>query len=268
MYSFVAGNLQEMRIQKLRKTIYNAGVHFAETLPRSFRPWLFTLTYAEVDAWKPNHIRDYLKRVRSFLHRRGISLRCAWVAELQQRGAVHYHIILWLPRSIRLPKSDTQGWWSFGYTNQQIAKKGVGYLMKYVSKMDSKHKFPHRCRIFGVSGLDKEGKQRVRYYKAPKYIRDMLGGKDYKSCDLRKIKGAYNDRITGISYPTRYRLCFLSSGTAVFTDYPQFDISFHFNSFWDKLCSVLLRFPNCRVDLSKLRHFELLTKIDESNLVF
>ena len=77
---------------------------------------MLTLTYREVGAWHPRHISELLQRVRVWLRRRGERLRYVWVGELQQRGALHYHVLCWLPRGLTLPKPDKQGWWTHGST--------------------------------------------------------------------------------------------------------------------------------------------------------
>jgi hypothetical protein len=42
----------------------------------------------------PRHVSELIKRTRQWLERRGHSLHCVWVAELQKRGALHYHVQL------------------------------------------------------------------------------------------------------------------------------------------------------------------------------
>ena len=57
-----------------------------------------------------------------------------WVAELTKRVRVHYHVAMWVPKTVYLPQSDTCGWWPYGMTRTETARKPIGYIMKYVSK--------------------------------------------------------------------------------------------------------------------------------------
>jgi hypothetical protein len=89
---------------------------------------------------------------------RDIPFRYVWVAELQKRGALHYHVAIWLPKRVQLPKFDKQGWWPHGSTQRLIAKNAVGYLMKYLSKISPFHKFPKGVRIHGFGGLTQQAR--------------------------------------------------------------------------------------------------------------
>lgn len=51
-------------------------------------------------------ITELLQRIRVWVRRRDHGLRYVWVAELQQRVALHYHLLLWLPRGLTLPEFD------------------------------------------------------------------------------------------------------------------------------------------------------------------
>ena len=83
-------------------------------------------------------------------HRQGYLCRYTWVAEIQPGRAlrtgkevVHYHLLAWLPRDVVMPKWDVArgrrlAFWPQGMSNTQRAKAGVGYLMKYLSKLVSR----------------------------------------------------------------------------------------------------------------------------------
>jgi hypothetical protein len=121
-------------------------------------------------------------------------VRCVWVAELQTRGAVHYHVALWLPRRAYLPQADRRGWWPHGSTQTARAVAPVRYLQKYVSKFDSKGcEFPKGIRLFGVRGMSPEGAMNARFWRAPEYVRArFLAGSD-----PRKVSGGWVDRRDG-----------------------------------------------------------------------
>lgn len=110
--------------------------------------------------------------IREYLRRRGYRLYAVWVAELQERGAVHYHLVLWLPRGVTIPKPDKRGWWAHGTTRIEWARRPVGYLVKYASKAHPQHHFPKNCRIHAALGLDKLQRMERRWWRAPRYVRE------------------------------------------------------------------------------------------------
>lgn len=164
-----------------------------------FRRKFVTLTYADVEGWSAEHITEYLRRVSMWAKRRNFKLSYVWVAELQQRGAVHYHVCFWLPNRYRMPESDTQGWWRHGMSNIKDVTGGcsglMGYMSKYMSKTTASAamKFPKGARLFGVGGLDQEQRREVRYRLAPFWVRDALG----TYADIRRTVGGWCDKFTG-----------------------------------------------------------------------
>lgn len=72
----------------------------------------------------------------------------AWVAELQERGAVHYHILTatWRERAVFW---DRKGIWEHGQTQTQKARSW-GYVVKYAQKTNTVHGFPKGARLFAV----------------------------------------------------------------------------------------------------------------------
>lgn len=199
------------RLSNMKKTVFNAGMGIEEQLLNeglAYDPWLFSLTYRNGDDWKPNHIQKLLKTVRTHLYRRGIKLLYVWVAELQKRGALHYHIIIWLPQGFKLPKFGRCGWWPHGFTDQKIASKSFGYLMKYISKNDTKHSYPKGVRIYGFGGCDNVVKQRVRFYKSPVSVRTEIEdqGLTYHDVDIRKISGGRVDYLNAKFYPSDWKI--------------------------------------------------------------
>lgn len=220
----------QARLSAMRKTVYNAGVGLDEHLGSGFVPWFITLTYRTVDQWRPDHIKDYLKRIRSWLYRKGLKLHYVWVAELQKRGAVHYHLLVWFPKGLWIPMSDRRGWWPHGFTESKPARKRVGYLMKYASKgVDSVHKFPKKCRTYAVGGLTQVIRQRVRFWRAPKWFRSQLpDGSTHLNCDIRRISGGCIEKLSGFQAfsPWRY-LTWTKTGVMLYKvdDLDAFDFS-------------------------------------------
>ena len=146
---------QARRIRRMRLVVKGAVIQMQEHLQKNgvrYRAGFGTVTYGPGVPWEPNHIRDLMRHYRRWHKRRKIPFRCIWVAELQKRGAVHYHFVFFLPRGFTPPMPDKQGWWPHGSSNVKWARKPVGYLIKYTSKGETRGGFPKNCRLFGVSG--------------------------------------------------------------------------------------------------------------------
>lgn len=144
------------RMSRLRRRLYWWGKCWVNA--RGSWDFIFlTLTYADADAWSPRQVSACIKRIREWARRRGVPISYAWVCELQKRGAPHYHIIIVVPRGVRLPKPDKCGWWSYGYTRIELARhRGgvVAYLQKYMSKgghVRGEARLPKGARAYAVS---------------------------------------------------------------------------------------------------------------------
>lgn len=102
---------RKARVHRLRSSIREAcKLHEQEAewesrkLGRSaYRKTFITLTYRDGGGWQRRHISEFLDNLRKWLAARDTRLMYAWVAELQKRGAIHYHLIVWVPRRLRLP---------------------------------------------------------------------------------------------------------------------------------------------------------------------
>ena len=116
---------------------------------------MITLTYENANDWNPNHIRDFNLWLRRSM---GDKLKSyAFVAELQKRGAVHYHLIVYTEKGAKIPFPD-RPWgrksyiaWKWGYTKVENARLPQ-YLASYVSKEYQKdyYRFPKNARGFGI----------------------------------------------------------------------------------------------------------------------
>ncbi len=94
----------ERRVKRLRRQVWAAGHLQRFRTPNGVREnvWFVTLTYRRVHDWQPRHISKCLKAARRWCHLRGVPFRYLWIAELQQRGALHYHLAIWLPKRLRV----------------------------------------------------------------------------------------------------------------------------------------------------------------------
>jgi hypothetical protein len=143
------------RISRMRKRIHAWAEYLAPFVHDSgrFRLVMCTLTLAPENDWHAGMIRYYMKRVRRKL--KDNLLGYAWVAELQKRGAVHYHVLLWVKAGTDVPKPDESGMWPWGSSRRETART-VYYICKYTSKglhgADGKNHptLPRGARIFAV----------------------------------------------------------------------------------------------------------------------
>ena len=164
---------------------------------KEFRKTFITLTYRNLDEWEPCHISRFTRLMRQWFGRHEyelngetVSHRCrfVWVAELQKRGALHYHVMVFIPRSMRLPKPDTCGWWPHGFSKIETARNPVGYLVKYVSKIspDGFKKFPKGVRIHGFGGMDKVTQLLMRERQNPKWFREELDYRNFEKMEYEQ----------------------------------------------------------------------------------
>lgn len=195
------------RLFRLRKGVMTSARLVNDrlkTAPIRWVPVMVTLTYKDIEAWRPNHISDFIQRVNKYGIRRGYKLPYVWVMELQKRGAPHYHVLIWIPARLRLPKADRQGWWSFGSTNICRVKNAVGYVAKYASKFESKDcEFPKGARIHGIGGLSGAEKRIVAWWKLPK---DMRTGDEGSVRWSKALGGGWLNRDTGERMLPQWRL--------------------------------------------------------------
>lgn len=232
-----------MRVMHLQRSVINFASSLeqesdwlAETLgQRSFRRTFITLTYRNVDDWNPGHISRYIRLMRQWFSRQRYvdeqgqeqphKCRFVWVAELQKRGALHYHILVFVPRSIRLPRPDDSGWWHHGFSNIQTARNPVGYMVKYVSKItpDALKRFPKGVRIHGSGGLSKHNTTYVRNKFRPRWLAGELFERQMEAREAQEVLDANNPEVsrTNDDLPDgRHRLtCFYADGSSRSCDY-------------------------------------------------
>ncbi len=180
----------ESRYRRLKKNVITSCRLLRDSRERDGVRYflaMLTLTYAPGIAWKPTHLPELHKRIREYLRYRNHRYSYVWVCELQQRGAPHYHILIWLPWGIRLPKADLFGWWPHGSTNIEKVEKPIGYMIKYLSKtQDEIHRYVKGQRTHGSGGLDDIDKIERRWWLSPSYVRQHWPD---KADDVRPATG-------------------------------------------------------------------------------
>lgn len=196
---------------RLRKLRANVGVAARACMvsEKGFRARvckMVTLTIRKVEDWHPSMVRDYLRRLRAWMKRHhGCGLRYVWVAELQKRGAVHYHIAVFVKHGQRFPTPDKSGMWPHGWSNVMDARDAVGYLMAYMKKGSAMNQFafPPGCRIYGTGGQDEALKAARRWLSWPGFVQSRAAAGDRWE---RAPGGGWLDP-DGVVWDSEYRIC-------------------------------------------------------------
>ena len=195
------------RVKKLHSAVLTRARLISHSLPRgAYKSAMLTLTYREDDQWHAKHVSALLQNIRMYLSRRGLKAPYVWVAELTQRGRIHYHVLLWLPKGFTLPKPDKQGWWPWGSTRIEWAKNAVGYLAKYASKGTEPmllRQFPKGCRLHGAGGFSDLVRKAARWWSLPAYLRAACFPVDDF---MRRVGGGFISRLTGLIQPPVFGL--------------------------------------------------------------
>lgn len=193
---FVLIDPHQQRAARCKRSILNASrliTHRMQGKKARYQVAFVTLTYRNQEDWSPRHISAFLHRVRQYLKRKGWPLLGLWKAEMQKRGVIHYHLLIWLPRGQNLPKPDKQGWWPWGMTNITRAKNAYGYVAKYLKK-EEHAMLPKGARIFSLMGMEKQEKREIRWWNTPKWLREKWPVEH----DPQRCKGGgWVSRLTG-----------------------------------------------------------------------
>jgi hypothetical protein len=191
--SFSKEKRAENRVKRLKLNVWASG-HLHGIAKKGFRPlqpWFVTLTYALADGWTPNHVTEAFDRFRRWCKRRGFECKYTWVAEIQPKrlestgdAVVHYHALVWLPVGVSMPFWDVstrasgrkvRPFWEHGMSNVDVAKSGVGYLMKYLSKLGELTVFPDGLRLYGMGGLCPLARRVRSWYNLPGWAKNIYG---------------------------------------------------------------------------------------------
>lgn len=180
----------ERRVKRLKRSVWASGHLHALAVKKGFRPpqcWFVTLTYARANAWVANHLTKAVQTFRNWCLSKGIPCRYTWVGEIQPKrlettgdAVVHYHLLAWLPVGVSMPHWDKmtrkkhgfrEPFWSHGMTNTEKAYSGVGYLMKYLSKLGELTIFPKGLRLYGIGGLDSDARAVRCWFNLPEWAK-------------------------------------------------------------------------------------------------
>lgn len=161
---------QASRVKRLRCSVLTAARLHVQERPR-WRVAMLTLTYRPDVDWAPGQVSGVVRHIRQWLRRKGHDMRFVWVQEFTKRGRPHYHLLLWLPLGLTIPKPDKQGWWPCGMTKIEWARNAVGYIAKYASKGDSLVQPAKGARMHGNGGLTGDALVEQRWWKLPGWLR-------------------------------------------------------------------------------------------------
>lgn len=214
----------ERRVKRLKRSVWASG-HLHGIADKGSRPpvcWFVTLTYRNADDWRANHVRQGIDLYRKWCKNLGIHCRYTWVAEIQPKrlertgeSAVHYHLLVWLPRGVNMPQWDRSrakrsAFWPHGMTNTQKAKAGVGYLMKYLSKLGELTRFPKGLRLYGIGGLTPQARTVRSWFNLPEWVKA-----EYGVGDVKRRASRYLVCATGELLPPAYEVRLVPSGLEV-----------------------------------------------------
>lgn len=162
-------DLETYQMKKRAKVARRSLKKFAKTvsfyLRKGWEAIAICLTYKDLSEWErgKRSLSRYMNTVRMWIKRKFKSpVFYCWVREMQERGVPHYHILLVVPRNVRIPKPD-QSWWSHGFSNikllrfrtwRRIERYLVDYLEEELEEIDGQEilRYSH---VFGVSRLFK-----------------------------------------------------------------------------------------------------------------
>lgn len=198
------------RLKGMRKKVLaRARLATKAHLAGGFRRYcvMITTTYAADQTYAPNDIKQLTKRITKHARKEGVELPFVWVQELQKRGAPHYHILVWLPSGMILPKPDKAGWWTKGSTRIEAAHKPVNYISKYTSKgatHDSLAIMPKGARMHGFGGFEVAEREVLRWHAMPSWLKEQIGFVVAKRC----VGGGWVNPETGEWFKSPYRVWF------------------------------------------------------------
>jgi hypothetical protein len=209
-------NTHEARMKRMAQSIRTAARLIEETIvgqKERYQCVMQTLTVAPGYRWKEKDISDYIDCIRKWADRRGIKARYAWVCEVQRRGAIHYHVMIWLPKRMQLPKADKQGWWKHGSTNTKRVYAPISYAIKYTTKGSSEAKrYPKGCRIAGSGGLTAPQRLERAWWACPLWVRKQSSVEDLPR---RANGGGFCLRASGALLESPWRVVSYGEGSVV-----------------------------------------------------
>ncbi len=195
------------RLKKTKQAVITSARLHQEAInqgPRRYKPAFLTLTYRPGEDYDPCDVSKLLKSIRNWLLRRKQGFRYVWVLELTKKGVPHYHLMLWLPKGLSLPKPDKQGWWKKGYTKIEWARRPVGYMAKYSSKGTDYQGLPKGARVHGCGGLEQDQRNERIWWLAPSWVREHWDNPEH--LPRRAPGGGWYSKASGEWIPSPWEI--------------------------------------------------------------
>jgi hypothetical protein len=191
---FVMVDKKKMRVARMVRRVKSwCNAVQAALDDKDHRLLMVTLTYRGVEDWKANHIREFMLAVKKHAGKRLKGY--AWVAEMQERGAVHYHVLMLVHASYFFPMPDKTGMWAHGMSKTEIARSPY-YILKYAGKEKQKFcTFPKGLRMFGLYASEEVCSGLSRWFfrisTLPAWMRENLKGEHFGLSFERVIGGGW-----------------------------------------------------------------------------
>lgn len=166
-----------------------------------------TLTYRDFSDYSKSDIRKFLNSFTRMFRYRNVDFKYFWVAEIQKRGMIHYHILFFFKLKDRkrvfdyMSKNRIDRLWNRGYTfitfSRQTIKKAYNYVTKYLLKTIKREndlylelvlyfrEWAGRFRLYGMSQVRKfrKGVRKKLQEQYQKYYYDKLEALEFAGLD-------------------------------------------------------------------------------------
>lgn len=157
-----------------------------------------TLTYGVGAMPSGKDVSTFLDKLRARLKRLGKPLLYTWVLECKR--VCHYHLMVWLPRGMRLDSVVLARWWTHGHAQAEACQSPFRWS-RYMAKSETKLHLPPGQRLFGCGGLDEVGEDAVRQACLPRWLQQVLPA---FSRPRRCPGGGWVDILTGELFLSPY----------------------------------------------------------------
>lgn len=192
---------RERRCRRMRRCVVAHADAVKERQGFRTEALMVTLTYRPTSEWNSRQVARYVHTVRKWLARRGVELRYQWVIETTKAGRPHYHLLLWVPHGTRIPLPDASGQWPHGSTRVEVARRAVGYLVKYATK-GTDHELPRGARLFGCGG-DAAARYEAHRAGLPRWL-DRSASSGTRCTRVANV--GWLEAETGVVHRTPYQL--------------------------------------------------------------
>lgn len=143
-------------------------------------------TRVQASQWEDGDIREFMMKYRARMGKR--LLAYSWVAELQRRGVIHYHVAVVYTGLSPMPDRAYKGkddsghvryfkrmWWK-GASSCEFNVRSPYYLASYVGKEYQKdfENFPKGAHAWAVWISDKALKLQLRFESLQEYKKKMI----------------------------------------------------------------------------------------------